>query len=443
MSTRVLNFYVKYDTGYILARMPAIISGFIPVLREMNFPIFKKTEDCVVLNEYQTIVMDNVLQNRINRERNMMGCSVCLLQMNTGLGKTRMGVAMVEKLLVKTLIIVPTKHIANQWIEEISDLFTTSIYENKLDDTSADIILCIMNTARNKDVDFFNKFTFVILDEVHEFTSNCNKKILEKTGTSPYVLGLTATPDKGDNLLKYVEAYLDKTLYTSDIVDIEKISHKWNAHAKIIKYRCHPKYAIPVLNPNGDICSMSTTNRIIEDAERLNVVVEEIQKLYNFHDSKFAQVANLRDKNNTLLHKYSIYVFAETRDMLTDIKNKLIESTISSDDVAIEDELSILKGGIKNEEIKDAESRRIILTTYGYSRRGVSYSNFTALVFATSRNAKYSIEQVLGRIFRLRGPKDVVRFIVYIWDSNTIFKKHVKNHIEIYEKFGYTYSIKE
>jgi superfamily II DNA or RNA helicase len=362
--------------------------------------------------------------------------------MNTGLGKTRMGVAMIEHLMLKTLIIVPTKHIATQWVDEIAELFSVVIYDNNKNDIDASVVISIINTAREKDDEFFNNFSLVILDEVHEYTSTCNKKILWHTSSSPYVLGLTATPDKGDNLLGFIESHLDKTLYTSDIVDVEKISHKWNAHVKVIKYRCPSFYSIPVFNKNGDICSMSTVNKIIEDPDRLTIIIDEIKKIYNLHDTKFAQVSQLRDKNNILLHKHSIYVFAETRDMLTEIKNKLLEHSI--DDVMIEDDdLTILKGGIKKEELADAVNSRIILTTYGYSRRGVSYSNFTSLIFATSRNAKYSIEQVLGRIFRLRGPKEVVRYIVYIWDSNTVFKKHITNHIEIYNKFGYTYSIKE
>lgn len=436
---RVLNNYLHVPVNRInVARHIAYALNIPPIQEYVNLPITMRVDNPVQINEYQQILMDKILTEHISKDNNKKGISTCLLQMNTGLGKTRIGVKLIENLLVKTLIVVPTKHIATQWIEEIGDRFTTCIYENKLNIFSSDITICIINTARDKNVEFYSNFVLVILDEVHEYTSTKNKHVLWRSSSVPYILGLTATPDKGDNLLSFIEAHLGKTLYTSEVIDVEKISHRWVAYVRIFKYTCPSKFSIPVLNVNGDVCSMSSLNRIIEDDKRMNLIINEIKYVYDLHDTKNAKQFGLVDENGNILHKHNIYVFAETRDMLTSIKDKL-----SGYDVEIEDDISVLKGGVTTEVIKDAECRRIILTTYGYSRRGVSYNKYTALIFATSRNAKYSIEQVIGRIFRFRGPKTVVRHIAYIWDSNTVFKKHIKNHTEVYDKFGYKHSVIE
>jgi hypothetical protein len=69
----------------------------------------------VELYDYQQTALDYILE-AFNKGP---FAGAFYLQMDTGLGKTRLGVGVIETLSVKTLIIVPTKAIAAQWVAEL------------------------------------------------------------------------------------------------------------------------------------------------------------------------------------------------------------------------------------------------------------------------------------------------------------------------------------
>ena len=81
------------------------------------------------------------------------------------------------------------------------------------------------------------------------------------------------------------------------------------------------------------------------------------------------------------------------------------------------------------------EKQRIVLTTYGYSRRGVSFPNMTAEVLASSRRNGFM--QIGGRIERQGSDTSIRRVIVDFVDVRTSLHSQHRDRKHTFEMKGY------
>lgn len=393
---------------------------YLNYLTGINY--FKPHIMSMPLYEYQNDIVNYLIKyfNNINE--------ICYLQMDTGLGKTRIALALVNALKCSTLIIVPTIAIGYQWIEECNALFPTMTYffyhniMNKRDtenfDTLAyDIVIVVINTFCKKDFTFLEGYGFMIYDEAHEYYTTCNSKAL--WNQTKYVLGLSATPsDRPDELDSYVSIHLGKPILAEKITNIKNVMFKVNV--KCINYRGSIEYTDTILTERGTTSSILTIGNIIQDPIRIMLIVDEVNRLYQLG--------------------HGIFVFAEHRNFLDVIKESLLQY-YTTDDITIEDEekekesndnISILRGGISNSDYTEIKKKgsHIILTTYGYSRRGISITEMTALIMASPR--RNGLKQIIGRILRRGSDESIVRQVIDIVDINTCLKSQYYDRKKIY-----------
>ena len=116
-----------------------------------------------------------------------------------------------------------------------------------------------------------------------------------------------------------------------------------------------------------------------------------------------------------------------------------IDDDVGNDagDNANETPISVLRGGITKQTFNDARDAKahIVLTTYGYSRRGISLPDMTALILVSPR--RNGSRQIIGRILRRNSDEGIIRQIVDIVDVHTVLKSQSSERIKIYrEKFG-------
>lgn len=380
----------------------------------------KNTVDSTVLAPHQRCVI-NKLINIYNKETPSHG--EVLLQMDTGMGKTRVACYMINKIGLKSVVIVPTKHIAHQWQTETQKLYkdniVVNIYNNSQGDhPKGDIVIIIINTARNKNVTFFSQFGFAIFDEVHELTSNSNKNALWHVSGVRYILGMTATPEySGMGLLPFIEAHLGKVIYAKDIEGFLVKIKTFDVTVEAIKYNANDsEYTTPILNKNGVINTMGTLGRVIQDPNRVDLIKEKILYLY--------------EKGHNIL------IFCEHREHTDNIYKSIIETErVTGGDILDETKAKVLKGGATPDTIQEARQSRIILTTYSYSRRGIDYDHLDALVLATPR--KSGLKQIIGRILRYSGDNSKPRCIVDIIDNQSVFRSQYKEREKIYNERNY------
>lgn len=347
-----------------------------------------------------------------------------LLQMDTGMGKTRVACYLINNYCMKSAVVVPTKHIANQWVEEFKKLapsLNTNLYTNKQgEEPMGDVVIIIINTACKKSGMFFSQFGLTIFDEAHELTSTTRKNVLWAASGCRYLLGLTATPQNtGFGLLPYLESHLGKVIYAKELDGFEASVKKFKVSVKVDNYEANnTEYTEPLLNKVGVINTMGTIGNMIRDPNRNKRIVTHIEDLYK--------------------RGHNILVFAEHREHVDDIKKELLQDSrvVSPSDLLIEDtSTTILKGGATPETIKQAYSSRVIITTYSYSRRGIDYSHLDALVLATPR--KTGLEQIVGRILRYSGNEQKERIIIDIVDIQTVFRSQFKERKKIYINKGW------
>lgn len=379
-----------------------------PILREFgNFDI--------PLYQYQEAAIEYllpILQNADPLRRHVY------LQMDTGLGKTRLGVGMIAALSLPTIIIVPMKAIAEQWLAEINTLMPgvkCVIYNNSLKSphTSFDICIVVINTARDKDAEFMSHFGFMILDEAHEYFSKCNKQILWLSQQIGAVMGLSATPAvRHDGMDKFITKFIGEPIRADSIPNCSVDDVNFTGRVDVIKYYGDPEHSETVANGAGVSSAMMTISNIVQDKYRLKLIATEVAEL---------------------LKKHCVMVFAELRDILPEIRAALLEH-IAETDIYVP-ELEILRGGSTVADMDHAKQSRVVLTTYGYSRRGVSLRDMTALVLATPR--KSGMEQIIGRILRRGSDESIERKIVDIVDMNSGLKTQFAFRRKVYEKKMY------
>lgn len=145
------------------------------------------------------------------------------VEMPTGAGKTITFLSYASQNHKRILVIVPSKELLNQ-VYQTSLLFyhknEISRKGNEFDELPQMIHICIINSVRDKYLDFINGqyFDLVIIDEAHHVQANSYKRLIESMVFSPKFLGVTATPDRADG------QFIDEILYNKSFsIGIEQL----------------------------------------------------------------------------------------------------------------------------------------------------------------------------------------------------------------------------
>lgn len=136
-----------------------------------------------------------------------------IVKVVTGAGKTILALSLLEDLKskdvysgggLKTVIVVPTTALLDQWYGELVDTLSVPqkdiglFYTDEKDDIrEREVMIYVVNSAREhlkRDLSRVNEDVFFIADECHRFASPKNSKIFESN--FDYKLGLSATPER-------------------------------------------------------------------------------------------------------------------------------------------------------------------------------------------------------------------------------------------------------
>lgn len=413
-----IRAYKQNGNCLILPRikMPVLLKmGLKPTLMQPTAP------DPIDLNiegsfyDYQSAAIEASIE-RLENDKH------CYLQMDTGMGKTRTAIGIIGDLSVKTLVIVPAKSLQSQWAQELTRLSPQAnvvMYANAMGPIiECDVAICVINTFREKASDFIkdNRFGLVIFDEAHEYYTAKNSNGLWLAQHAEYTLGLSATPlERPDGLDSYICHFIGKPLISGNLPGLDIKKESFPGKVTRIRYCCDVKYADIEVTAKGTPCNASTLTKVLSDPERHTLVVDSIIELFN--------------------EGHGIFVFAEHREYLITIQNLLYQH-YDKDDIILEDDepidVAVLRGGT-SQDLLDAvrkKGARIVLTTYGYSRRGVSLPRMTGMVLASPR--RNGLMQILGRITRKGDPSSIVRHVIDIVDDNTMYRGQYYTRKKVY-----------
>jgi superfamily II DNA or RNA helicase len=321
------------------------------------------------------------------------GAMLCL---STGFGKTTCALYLSCKLGMKTAVVVHKEFLMQQWIERISahvPTATVSKVQGNVCDTSGDFVIVMLQTlvSRAYPASVFSECGLVVVDEVHHIAAQCFSSAMFSL-CAPYMLGLTATPERRDHLDKVIGWFM------GDIAFRAERTHQAGTVVRIVRYLC-PRFSDPPpMNRRGDVCYSSVITALAENAERTDVVVNEACLL--------AQQG--RD----------VLVLSHRRSHCGEICTKIVARGV---------ECSTYLGGDKI-----VPTSRVVVATYALTSEGFDCPRLSALVLATPGS---NVEQACGRV--MRGSCTASAVVVDIADRwGVCFSMHSKRR-GFYKKAGF------
>jgi len=353
------------------------------------------------LRDYQKNIVSTYLNS------NKASSPIGLLEIPCGRGKTVIALNIISKLQTKTLVIVHKGFLLNQWIERIEQFLPGArigkIQGQTIDIENKDIVIGMIQSLSMKEYpqNMFSSFGLSIIDECHHISSEVFSKTLQKIVTR-CMLGLSATMDRKDGLTYVFKMFLGEIVYSEKrenddpvlVKGIEFISNKdKDFDETIYDYRGNPAFSSMITK----ICNYNHRTEFI-----LKVLKHELEIKPD------QQIMILAHNRNVLTY---LYQAIEKRDMAT---------------------VGYYVGGMKEEELKKSETKKVIVATYSMAAEGLDIKTLSTLILATP---KTDVVQAVGRILRIKHERPLIIDIV---DTHDMFKKQWYKRRAFYLKCKYS-----
>ena len=320
-----------------------------------------------------------------------------ILTLGTAFGKTILSLKMFSYFKLKTIVVVNTVQLINQWIDNIRRHIPGArigiLRGTKIQLHDVDIVLAtIQSITIKKSITHtdFSTFGMCIIDEIHNIASNVFSSIMFKIRPK-LMFGLTATLERKDEMHHLIHYYIGDVIYSNIATNKKQPSiihvYKYTG-ASSVEYKLRDQITANV--------SKMLTN-IAQDNERNILLLGIIKEL--------------------LLDPERYILVISDRLYILHFLNKMIPDS------------GLIIGKITKEQSEINKQKRVVLGIYKLANEGFNVPNLNTLVFATPRS---SIEQSIGRIYRKE--HTVVPIIVDIQDSFSLFVGQYYKRMKIYKE---------
>ncbi|KLD96284.1 helicase [Aliarcobacter butzleri L349] len=348
-----------------------------------------------VLNKIQTKTVTFNLrpeQSEAIKEIKKSDYSICVAP--PGFGKTLLGAKIFEIRACTTLIVVNKNMLLNQWIERFVDYFGYNKKDigylgkgfNKL---NGQIDVATMQSLKN-DPKIIENYSFVIVDECHHIPALTFEQII-KSFKGKYILGLSATPNRKDELQPILFQQLGEISYEYK----KKKTH--TNKLQIIRTQ---------FVSNADNYA-TIINELCIDEDRNNLIVGIIKK-------------NIDRK---------ILLLTDRIEHINVLENLLQKENI--------DYISVHGSLNKKEQVENmnlVKTKSLILATTSYFGEGIDFPHLNTILFATPISYYGRLIQYLGRIGR--GNQECLA-IDFLDSKNAMLNSAYKKRLEGYKQMHY------
>ena len=340
---------------------------FAFTLRESQQKVYDEVEDCAIINAW------------------------------VSWGKTFTGLALASKLKQKTLVVVHTIALRNQWAKEVEKVFgfTPGIIGSGKFETDSPIVIGNIQSLYRKIKEIQKEFGTVILDEMHHISSPTFSRIIDKMH-SRYKIGLTGTLERKDG--KHV---VFRDYFGNHVIKPPK-----------------ENFMTPVIDIIKSEVRFLDGNRI-PWANRINHLVSQEEYLHS--------VAMIASAYATRGHK--VLVVSDRVSLLKTCARLSGDSAVCITGELDQDERENLLESVKT-------SKDILYGTQAIFSEGISLNALSCLVLATPINNDPLLTQLIGRIVRKQeGKKQPI--VVDIHLRGKTAAKQAKARYGFYMKQGY------
>jgi superfamily II DNA or RNA helicase len=332
-----------------------------------------------------------------------------IISLQTGGGKTVCALYIASQLRLPALILVHSTFLRDQWVERIRAFLPNArigtVQGETVDIEDKDIVVGMLQTISMKDLPpkTFENIGLVIVDECHHIASESFSQAIPKL-TSKYMLGLSATPERKDKLMRVINWFLGPILYQSNADD--KIDA--GVRVEYIEFETDDEAFNTVeLNKAGVMSTVHMINKLVEFAPRNELLVELIEDIYSEPDRNVLVLTDRVEHTKKILSMFPEHMQKETGILSSGMKP------------AVRDEF--------------CASKRILISTYQLCSEGFDVPTLNTLVMATSRP---SVEQIVGRILRTDKTKRTIKpLILDIVDS--AFRRQFQSRLSLYKERNY------
>lgn len=391
-----LGFYI-YEENYKL-----VIQGKLSSIPSKLHKLKDHNED-ILLSDIQSeeLEKDDYYGFEIDGNRRF------LLNDFTVTHNTISAISMICTLAKKTLIIVHKEFLLDQWRERINEFAPGArigiIKAQKLDIENKDIVIASLQSLAMKDYsdDIFKPFGNVVIDECHHTGAQVFSQALKKINFK-YSIGLTATPRRKDGLTKVFIWFLGDIAFQSK-------KRKDNLEVRFESYyESDQNYSKLHLLYNNKPNVAKMINNICEYLPRVNFIADQIESILDEEPNR------------------KILVLSDRREHLHKIKEYLDYNEISS---------GFYYGGLSAFQLKESESKTVLLATFQYASEGFDMKGLDTLILASPKS---DVIQVTGRILRDK-PEDRKHkpLIIDIVDNFSLFYKQGEKRYKYYKTCKY------
>ena len=197
------KFFLSLDKGY---RFP--FSMWKEIYGENPFPEGKKVplESNIKLIYRKGVEQKEVCQEALDH-LNDSGC--CFLNIPTGVGKTSMAIVLACALKRKTIVVCGLTLTLTQWIDAFKiGSSVTPQYLTTKSPVKSNVVVCTPHTFIKRSADL-KEYKTIICDEMHIETEKILRGLLKYN--CEYLIGLTATLQRGDGLVEAIKLYFGDT----------------------------------------------------------------------------------------------------------------------------------------------------------------------------------------------------------------------------------------
>lgn len=409
----------------------AKLAGIYPDQINLKIPMHERDPSIEIkdpefaLKDHQKIIINHIITTTYTPQAIATGRAGLIANVDTGYGKTYIGLGMINAIKMNTLIIVHNKPQVEDWYRICAATFGADIVGTYSSSKRKDgkILITTVQSAikdsfkfkdRTYDLEqMFSRFGFVIYDECHKYCSKSFSKVFSRAQFT-FTLGLSATP-KNSELYQISEWNIGPIRTMKDELRIlADLKEEFTGQIQVIHYFGPPSHTRQILNAQGQSNHVAMVKQLLDDEHRNYWIAQYLINL-------------ARSGRN-------IYVFAVILEGLRNIRKIILESleqqnilVLDENDIKQADEkftstsdwdekLSMLTGGAKPEDIaRVSKSSKIIFSTYGYMGTGKSIPRMDTILFATPH--KKGTSQYIGRIFRPGPNQHVPRIIIDIVDK--------------------------
>lgn len=331
-----------------------------------------------------------------------------------GSGKTVMACALIAKRDLKTLILVHTKALVEQWRVRLTQFL--SVEESEIEtigkksrkkQKEPKISVATIQTFRKLEnaVDVLTQFGHVVVDECHHMAAVSFETVLKQC-SARYVLGLTATPYRKDGHQAIIHMQCGPIRHEMKAVDGVPLRKRVIARRSFLEME------------NGEqIPIHEVWDKLVSDTKRLKMITDDIVRL--LEEGRSPIVLSERMTHLELLEhaikatssKMSIQSYVFVGGMSRKSQQSTLEK-ISSD----------RKNGLKS----------LILATGAFVGEGFDLPFLDTLILAMPISFKGKLVQYSGRLHRAHPGKSEVQIWDYFDAGNpltiSMFKKRIKTY---------------